>query len=178
MPRIETLRVLHLCHFLLTRVTLHFPFMAVHEYVRRTSPDFIDSLAGSEDGADEESDTKFKFAEYRTSSEISSKIRQGLWHQGPLRMNRDNYREGYVPAETLDEDILISGIEHLNRALNGDVVVVELLPKEEWTRPSRLFHEEEEEVETEGDPLPRQPEDLPKKPTGKVVGVIKRNWKP
>jgi exosome complex exonuclease DIS3/RRP44 len=73
-----------------------------------------------------------------SKKEIESGLREGRLFQGPLRMNRDNYLEGNVPVsdEKLkelsgEEEILISGLENLNRAINGDIVAVELLPKDQ-----------------------------------------------
>ena len=41
--------------------------------------------------------------------------------------------------------IFIQGHEHLNRAVQGDVVAIEMLPKEQWTGPSSLILVDEEE---------------------------------
>lgn len=32
----------------------------------------------------------------------------------------------------LNSDVLISGVKHRNRAVHGDMVVIELLPRNEW----------------------------------------------
>lgn len=74
----------------------------------------------------------------------------------------------------------------MNRAVDGDIVAVELLPEDEWKSPSGIVLEDKDidpvddaiasEDETEkliekgGDKNERQP-------TGKVVGVIKRKWR-
>lgn len=46
----------------------------------------------------------------------------------------------------MSDDILIQGLENLNRAIDGDVVAVELLPKEMWTKPSRKIVVEDEDA--------------------------------
>ena len=53
------------------------------------------------------------------------------------------------------QQIFIKGLESINRAIQDDVVAVELLPKEEWTKPSGLVckdvdDHENENVETVG----------------------------
>lgn len=54
--------------------------------------------------------------------------------QGSLRVNRFNPYEGYVGSESVGQDILIAGRVAMNRALDGDIVAVELLPEEQWVR--------------------------------------------
>ena len=49
-------------------------------------------------------------------------------------MNRFNSGEGYVGSESVGQDILIAGRVAMNRALDGDVVAVELLPEEQWVK--------------------------------------------
>jgi exoribonuclease R len=68
-----------------------------------------------------------------------------------------------------------------NRAVHGDIVAVELLPKSEWkSRIKRLAQkkkkkeEEEEEEEAEEEKWERRAD---VNPTGKVVAVLQRNWK-
>jgi exosome complex exonuclease DIS3/RRP44 len=33
---------------------------------------------------------------------------------------------------------LLQGREHLNRAINGDIVAVQMLPESEWSAPTNL----------------------------------------
>jgi exosome complex exonuclease DIS3/RRP44 len=51
--------------------------------------------------------------------------------QGLLRVNRFNPYEGWVASEGVGADILVSGRTAMNRALEGDVVAVELLPEDQ-----------------------------------------------
>lgn len=52
--------------------------------------------------------------------------------QGPLRVNRFNPYEGYLVSESVGQDILLAGRAAMNRALDGDIVAVELLPEDQW----------------------------------------------
>ena len=54
--------------------------------------------------------------------------------QGSLRVNRFNPYEGYVGSESVGQDILLAGRTAMNRAMEGDIVAVELLPEEQWVR--------------------------------------------
>lgn len=46
-----------------------------------------------------------------------------------MRVNRYDSAEGYVGSESVGQDILIPDRIAMNRALDGDVVAVELLPE-------------------------------------------------
>ena len=58
--------------------------------------------------------------------------------QGPLRINSRMWEHAYVtdPNPKLS-DVLLKGIFDRNRALDGDIVVVEVKPREEW----EIMHE-------------------------------------
>lgn len=87
-------------------------------------------------------------------SEITSGMRCGIYHQGKLRVNRYNPFEAYVGSESIGDEIIIFGRENMNRAFDGDIVAVELLPQDQWhnekslhiadegmlTRDSRYLH--------------------------------------
>lgn len=80
----------------------------------------------------------------------------------------------------------MQGREALNRAVDGDVVAVELLPEDEWTSPSGIVLEDKE-VDPTDDAIATEDETEKlvqkggnkeeRQPTGKVVGVIKRKWR-
>lgn len=64
-------------------------------------------------------------------SEITSGLLRGLFHQGKLRVNRFNPFEAYVGSESIGDEIIIYGRANMNRAFDGDIVAVELLPQEQ-----------------------------------------------
>lgn len=65
-------------------------------------------------------------------SEIAAGLHNGRFHQGKLRVNRYNPFEAYVGSESVGSEILILGRQDMNRAFDGDVVAVELLPQSSW----------------------------------------------
>lgn len=80
--------------------------------------------------------------------------------------------------------ILVQGRDGLNRAVDGDIVAIEILPEENWTAPSEIVlqddHENPEDVlEDEANLLPqmKQSDAADRSPTGKVVGIIRRKWR-
>lgn len=101
-----------------------------------------------------------------------------------------------------ERQIYIIGRAHLNRAVQNDVVAVQVLPKNEWRESPSVAVVEEEEEEEEN----VLEEDAKKdeasvhnardasgetameivgangldslQPTGQVVGIVRRNWRP
>eukprot|EP00873_Tetraselmis_striata_P021093 jgi/Tetstr1/441357/TSEL_029608.t1 len=114
---------------------------------------------------------------------------------GALRTSRHSAWEGRISWEAGGQDVLISGRSHLNRAMDGDVVAVELLPEAEWqpdggaVPPSQGAGEEEEsaedaeastgaEVVTQTAPGTEEAAAEPgRRPAGRVVGILRRAWR-
>uniref|UniRef100_A0A8C2KSL2 DIS3 exosome endoribonuclease and 3'-5' exoribonuclease n=2 Tax=Cyprinus carpio TaxID=7962 RepID=A0A8C2KSL2_CYPCA len=158
------------------------------EYIKSLigNPELVDRLALQPDDQNEITDSKLLFPEHLPLSRIQSGIKNGVLLQGTFHANRDNYLEGTVFINREGEDInevLLQGLQNLNRAVHQDVVAVELFPKERWVAPSSVVlqddspnDEDAEEDETENKRVVKSENVL--KPTGRVVGIIKRNWRP
>lgn len=72
------------------------------------------------------SDKKFGF--YMHMKEVEAGLKNKSLVEGVLRINPKQFTHAYVSSSDRDEqDILIDGIKNRNRALEGDVVVVELV---------------------------------------------------
>ena len=153
-------------------------------------PDLLDLVAGSkhEDDMDEDGNgiTKKKrnkiYQEYIPTSKIMSEIKAGNLHQGSLRIGRFNPFEGWVGSQSIGQDIYIGSKIDMNRAMDGDIVAVQLLPESQWKRPStKVQHDDGEEEDAHVAMIDPEEEilELPSqsKPTGVVVGIIKRNWR-
>uniref|UniRef100_A0A8C5BZA2 DIS3-like exonuclease 2 n=1 Tax=Gadus morhua TaxID=8049 RepID=A0A8C5BZA2_GADMO len=68
------------------------------------------------------------FEAYMSHEVVSQGLKRGELLQGPLRINPKNYNDAFIPSPDGMRDIFLDGIVSRNRALNGDVVVVQLLP--------------------------------------------------
>jgi len=113
-------------------------------------------------------------------------------------------------VEAYSKPILLIGRENMNRAVQGDIVVVEVFSEQEWKAPAEvvidqdcksefllaqitltkwkvtLKNDDAEESDEEGDRVivdekalrtePSRPK-TEKQPTGRIVGIIKRNWR-
>lgn len=87
-------------------------------------------------GADRSAKKRRIFPDHLRLSELTQGLREGKYHQGSLRVSRFNPFEGSVGSDAVGADIFISGRTDMNRAMEGDTVVVELLPEAQWRKPS------------------------------------------
>ncbi|XP_059056639.1 exosome complex exonuclease RRP44 [Achroia grisella] len=120
-----------------------------------------------------------------TPAEIHSGIRNGKFHQGTFHASRDNFLEGSASVNGYEKSILLQGHVGINRAVDGDLVAIEVFPEEEWRKPSDIVLEdkaddpgdllEEESVLLKAVKLVDNRDEIT--PTGKVVGIIRRKWR-
>ncbi|XP_030012004.1 exosome complex exonuclease RRP44 [Sphaeramia orbicularis] len=160
------------------------------EYIKSliANPELVDRLALTNDEKNEITSSKVLFPEHLPLSRIQAGIKSGSFLQGTFRASRDNYLEAtvFVPGEGEDStEVLLQGLQNLNRAVHQDVVAVQLLPRDHWVAPSSVVLQDEgmakdenPEEEEEEKALRLSALEAAKKPTGKVVGIIKRNWRP
>lgn len=140
------------------------------------------------------------YAEYFSVPKMNTGVRNGTLHQGTFHTSTYNSLEGTVGVPSFDKHLLIVGLENMNRAIDGDQVVVELLPQDQWKRQSDKLVDQDtltknenadvDEVEAivtekerralidEAKRIQRSQNESQKvQPTAKVVGVLKRNWR-
>ncbi|CAJ1071658.1 DIS3-like exonuclease 2 isoform X1 [Xyrichtys novacula] len=72
------------------------------------------------------------FEPYMMLEEVSHGLKRGELIQGQLRINPKKYHEAFIPSPDDTRDIFLDGIVLRNRALNGDIVVVQILPQDQW----------------------------------------------
>ncbi|KAJ3308022.1 hypothetical protein HDU76_004173 [Blyttiomyces sp. JEL0837] len=71
------------------------------------------------------------FEEYLSIEAVEECLANKTLVQGVLRINKRSQQDSYVTPEAATEDIYIAGKKLRNRAMEGDVVVVKILEKEE-----------------------------------------------
>jgi exosome complex exonuclease DIS3/RRP44 len=165
----------------------------------------------------------FTYPPHLESNELQNGIKMGKFNQGAYRSF--NFFEGFVRIEEdaskpekkrqgkkKDEltynEILIQGLDGVNRATDGDIVVIEILPEDKWSVPSGMVVADapEKEAPLTSDKVVRENEETDadaqeqkdrmeeeeifaavaasaekvqeKQRTGKVVGIIRRKWLP
>ncbi|KAH0368848.1 ribonuclease R, partial [Aureobasidium melanogenum] len=155
--------------------------------------------SGQEQRVGKQAKGEMLYPDYFSVSKMITGVKAGTMHQGTFNVSPYNYLEGSVFVPAFDKPLLIIGRENSNRAISGDIVVVEVLPKDQWKAPSSKILEEEvvnkndnadadegeavitqqekralqEEVKkTHGKSAEGRPQ-----PTARVVGIIKRNWR-
>ncbi|TRY82061.1 hypothetical protein DNTS_006693 [Danionella cerebrum] len=119
------------------------------------------------------------YTEHLPAEVLEAGIKSGRYIQGILSVNKHRAQheafvryEGSASKNTeLNSDVLVSGVKHRNRAVHGDMVVIELMPRNEWKGRTMAL--------TEGQGEERALEDTQSQPmpTGRVVGVLQRNWR-
>lgn len=139
------------------------------------------------------------YPEYLSMSKLMTGLRAGNLHQGVYNVSPYNYLEASVKVPTFNKPLLILGRDNSNRAISGDVVVIEVLPQDQWKSPSTKIVDEEavtrndnpdsEETEAVVSQNERKAlqEEVKKahgkssegkpQPTARVVGMIKRGWR-
>ncbi|XP_023807012.1 DIS3-like exonuclease 1 isoform X4 [Oryzias latipes] len=158
--------------------------VTVQDYLQNFWPDLqaAQELYASISQALEEreaEDSQREFPEHLPAEVMEAGIKSGRYIQGTLSVNKHRAQsEALVQTEgsssqamDLSSGVLVHGGKNRNRAVHGDVVVVELLPRSEWRGRATLL--------TEGQGDDRSPDDGQEKPmpTGRVVGVLQRNWR-
>ena len=73
------------------------------------------------------------YEEYWTKEKVSASLKRNEVHQGILRISAKNYEMAWVSHINFKRDIAIIGVLSRNRALNGDVVAVEISAREKWS---------------------------------------------
>ncbi|UPK98256.1 hypothetical protein LCI18_009191 [Fusarium solani-melongenae] len=159
----------------------------------------LDMVAESQNQGSFKKQGQMLYPEYFTLSRMMTGVKAGLMHQGIFNVSPYNYLEGSIKVPAFPKPLLVLGRENINRAVDGDVVVVEVLPQDQWKEPSTKIIEEEAITKNENADVEENQDLVSEKerkalqeqvkktqkgfsegrpqPTAKVVGVIKRNWR-
>ncbi|GJQ10975.1 hypothetical protein GpartN1_g2766.t1 [Galdieria partita] len=146
----------------------------------------VDTTMDSTEAQEDDRKRKFVYEEYWNSQQIENALNANRVVEGVFQASPYNCMEGRVSNSGKTQQslkvILISGIKNINRAIDGDVVFVELFPEEMWCSPSIEVKEDIEEAieETEaGHSVPKVTNTyIRKEPSGRVIAIKRRNWRP
>ena len=103
----------------------------------------LDMVAESLSGGGFKKQGAMLYPEYFTLSRMMTGVKAGLMHQGVFNVSPYNYLEGSIKVPAFPKPLLILGRDNINRSVDGDVVVVEVLPQDQWKEPSTKIIEEE-----------------------------------
>ncbi|KAL6869097.1 exosome catalytic subunit dis3 [Amphichorda felina] len=174
---------------------------SLEEYVRslKDGERLLDMVAEVQSSGGFKKPGQMLYPEHFTISRMMTGVKAGLMHQGIFNVSPYNYLEGSIKVPAFPKPLLILGRENINRAVDGDVVVVEVLPQEQWKAPSTKIIEEEAITRDENADAEESQDLVSEKerkalqeevkrthkgtsegrpqPTAKVVGIVKRNWR-
>lgn len=165
--------------------TLNVFVLSLEEYLRKFWQSHIPEVMELYESLTASLETKVKEKDYKgylPLDILESGVKSGRFVQGHINVNRNNAgQEAFVRQKRStssvedDRDILIHGMPARNRAVHGDLVVVEVLPRSEWRGRSSVI-KESQEGQGEGDEE-EGASDENVMPTGRVVGILQRNWR-
>lgn len=144
---------------------------------------------------------RFLYSDYLPERRVRAGVKAGRLFKGTFRPSRYNVLEAYVGVsldlsdKSTRTSVLLYGREQHNRAIDGDIVVVEMLPKSQWRSPSNRAVEQDDvdvESDAEDEVLDHSiQEDAGNKeakkklkdekaaiPTARVVAIARRSWRP
>ncbi|XP_059621933.1 exosome complex exonuclease RRP44 [Phlebotomus argentipes] len=155
--------------------------LTIEQYVKslKSHPELQDKLA--QKFSDIDGNKPDLFPLHLSPAQIHEGVRSGKLLQGSFVRSRENYLEGFVSVEEMDKSILLQGRESLNRAVDGDIVAVELFPEDKWSAPCGVIIQDD--AEDPGDVLEdesgllKTPKEIERVPTGRIVGIIRRKWR-
>ncbi|XP_063170414.1 DIS3-like exonuclease 1 [Candoia aspera] len=147
----------------------------------KAAHELLDSILQSRRERESESQENSgkEYPEHLPVEALEAGIKSGRYLQGVLNVNKHRAQvEAFMrfqgagnKEKDLKTDVLVYGTKARNRAIHGDVVAVELLPQGEWKGRTAALGENESEEKTSGE-VYYEP-----MPTGKVVGIIQKNWR-
>ncbi|CAM9816148.1 DIS3-like exonuclease 1 [Lampetra fluviatilis] len=126
--------------------------------------------------------SKREFPEHLSQEVLEAGIKSSRYIKGILSVNKHRAQlEAFVRCQVSDSkqaelqsDVLVPGVKARNRAVHGDTVVVELLPRAEWHgRATGLSGGDGTDERAEEEAAPK----TEPMPTGRVVGILQRNWR-
>lgn len=110
------------------------------------------------------------FTKHLSNTELKAALDAGKIKKGVFLVKR-NYMAGATVSVKGGDPIYIPGLRfYSNRAVDGDVVGIEILPKSKWLSPGRRSAPDPDEEaigEVKSNAVP----------TGRVVGIFERRWR-
>ena len=135
------------------------------------------------------------FEDHLKFEEMVLGVKEGKYFQGRLNISRLVQEEATVKVQGLSQEILIANLTDQNRALNGDIVCIQILPDDQWVtnfkatdQPNALLDDNQDEARIRLNSQDSQDEMEPENTnlierinsetkmqvTGKVRGVLKK----
>ena len=162
--------------------------------------DLVARTGGKEGGQQQQTNQKEYYSSHINQTNLSLGIKSGTYYRGVLRSK--DAESGWVTIRRGEERVAITidGLQDRNRAVDGDVVAIALHPINKWlgdsngTSPTKKTEEPTPSSKKEtgiasdtAEPTESELSNVPEtitiddelgslRPTGKVVGILRRNF--
>jgi exosome complex exonuclease DIS3/RRP44 len=178
---------------------------------------FTSTNSSSSEQQTSDVESQFSYPVHLSQNELSLGVKSGKFFQGTIRAERGSHDRCYVTVKQGDDRVAVSiiGEEYVNRAVDGDVVVIQLNPLDMWIGSQPSGQDDSRDKQTKrmsgagiaeetaepsirdennvidaiavpatnenNDDIDNISDDVSvteiKKPTGRVVGIIRRNFR-
>lgn len=136
------------------------------------------------------------YPDYISERKARAGVKAGRYYQGTFHPSPYDVTEAHVTVcldpneKSKRTQVLVKGRENQNRSIDGDIVVIALLPKSEWSVPSNLaigvedadvdsdVEESEIDVSKSAKKVDTSAGKREPAPTGRVVAIAQRSWRP
>lgn len=79
------------------------------------------------------------FEAYWRKEDVQRGLKRGELVQGAVRINQKNFEEAFIDDPEEGPDYFIQGLHSRNRSFQNDVVVVQVLPQDQWVVSQYLY---------------------------------------
>jgi len=125
-------------------------------------------------GENDEGEGNEVIHEYWTEEEIQRGLQKGDLVRGRLEVSKFNPKEAFVNGGQT-QYFVNQRLDHFNRALHGDVVILKLFPESQWGRPIGrrriVLNADNNNDDDDNDNENNDAEEIPAVPSGRVVGI-------
>ena len=163
---------------------------------RDEEPEDMEVETGSDEKLSRTKRPRAIYPDYIPERKAMAGVKAGRYYQGTFHPSPYDVTEAHVTVcldpkdKTKRTQVLVKGRENQNRSIEGDIVVIALLPKSEWSIPSNLAigvedadvdsdaEESEIDITTSSKTTDTGGQEKDAKPTGKVIAIAQRSWRP
>ena len=166
--------------------------LSVYDFVQQhavTHPALVPMLAAvMQEDRERQQRQSWEYQPWLSAAEVQTGLLAGRLHKGTFKVSRDWHSEATVRVRGVSQSLLIDGARAMNRAIDGDEVVVEVLPETEWKRAKGATEPRMDEQDmvniqaansdtTATDALPTASNSSPLLRTARVVAISQRHWR-
>ncbi|WPT17609.1 DIS3-like exonuclease 2 [Picochlorum sp. SENEW3] len=98
-----------------------------------------------------------RFKQHLSKKKVADGLKNGTLFEATIRYNASDTTQAFCTVDGLSKDVFINGVEMQNRSVHGDIVVIRILPEDQWyesssgTRVSSRKNSSQVEVTSDSD---------------------------